>query len=667
MKVSGIFSNRVKLMIKFSILISLFLLPATFSFASDINCGYILNYSKLKSAEERFKKAYCHIQNGNLGEANDNLEKIGRRLSTLEDNILYYRALYYRDTGDYKRAERYLEKALDKYPDTGLSEQISVLLAEIYEQDGRYDDAADIYERLAENSVSDWIKAKYLKKLGELHEKNGNIKRAFVIFRNIWTDYPTVSFSNYIFEFSNKNRLVFIPRDVDYLSRGEYFFSKSLWENALVELEKSPKNENSLTKAGISHYKLGNYRKAVDLLSEVKSAEALYWIGKSTRKNGNSLEAAKMLSSIHRIYPESEFSVDGLYEAALIYESSYRKNSAKEIYNILISKYPGSKKTADVAWNLAWLYYTSEDYKKAFELFSRHSYPEGSFDEHSFRYWEARTLEKQGMNDKALDIYRELADSSKITYHSYLSAIKTGKSLNGNTKNKDGYKKAFDDRRSKQKVELFLELGIHELVPDELQNLQKKASADDEYLYIASVHKRLGDFYTAIKFATELDSNAVTSYSYPEGFSQYVGRFSSVYGLDRLLVYSLIREESRFDKKAVSVSNARGLMQLIPVTARETAGKVGINNFNLDELFIPEVNVQLGCFYLRFVLDRFDESIPLALAGYNAGPTRAEEWYGARGHLPIDEFIEKIPFDETRFYVKRIIRSYGAYKALYGK
>lgn len=654
-------------MIKFLFFISLSLFTASSSFSSEINCGYILNYSKLKSAEERFKKAYCHVQNGNLGEANDNLEKIGGRLSTLEDSILYYRALYYHDKGDVKRAVRYLEKALDKYPDTGLTEKISVLLAEIYEQDGRYDDAADIYERLAENSVSDWIKAKYLKKLGELHEKDGNIKRAFVIYRNIWTDYPTVSFSNYIFEFANKNRLVFIPRDVDYLSRGEYFFSKSLWENALVELEKSPANETALTKAGVSHYKLGNYRKAVELLSEVKNAESLYWIGKSTQKNGNSLEAAKMLSSIHRIYPESEFAVDGLYEAAVIYERIYRKSSAKDIYNILISKYPGSKRTADVAWSLAWLYYTSEDYDKALELFSRHSFPSGSFNEHSFRYWEARTLEKQGKTEKALDIYRELADSSKITYHSYLSAIKTGRTLNGNAESTKGYKKAFDDRRSKQKVELLFELGIHELVPDELQNLQKKSSTPDEYLYIASVHKRLGDFYTAIKFATELDSNIVTPYSYPEGFSQFVGRYSTVYGLDRLLVYSLIREESRFDKKAVSVSNARGLMQLIPVTARETAGKVGISNFNLDELFIPEVNVQLGCFYLRFVLDRFDESIPLALAGYNAGPTRAEEWYGVRGHLPIDEFIEKIPFDETRFYVKRIIRSYGAYKALYEK
>ena len=144
-----------------------------------------------------------------------------------------------------------------------------------------------------------------------------------------------------------------------------------------------------------------------------------------------------------------------------------------------------------------------------------------------------------------------------------------------------------------------------------------------------------------------------------------MSRFSRRYGLDEFLVYSLIREESRFDENAVSVSDARGLMQLLPSTAEEVARKTGARRFRVPQLFRPDVNVGFGCYYVKWLLGMFGGNVAVSLAGYNGGPTNAEKWYG-RGDLPLDEFVEEIPFEQSRNYVKKVLASYGAYEATYG-
>ena len=136
--------------------------------------------------------------------------------------------------------------------------------------------------------------------------------------------------------------------------------------------------------------------------------------------------------------------------------------------------------------------------------------------------------------------------------------------------------------------------------------------------------------------------------------------------MDEYIVYSIMREESRFQKDVRSPANAIGLMQLLPSTARLVAREVGMSGFNTEMLNIPRVNIELGIYYFKKVLDMFNGDIHLALASYNAGPNRAEDWLILFPNLPKDEFVEEIPFRETRNYIRRILRSYGAYKAIYG-
>jgi soluble lytic murein transglycosylase len=142
-------------------------------------------------------------------------------------------------------------------------------------------------------------------------------------------------------------------------------------------------------------------------------------------------------------------------------------------------------------------------------------------------------------------------------------------------------------------------------------------------------------------------------------------REASIRGLDPFFVAGLIRQESAWDARIVSVSGAVGLMQLMPATAREVAGSLGIR-FTDELLTDPETNLRLGTTYLRTMLDRFDGRAEDALAGYNAGPSRIRQWRSDPTYRDRDVFMEHIPFAETRNYVKVVQQYARIYTALYG-
>ena len=136
--------------------------------------------------------------------------------------------------------------------------------------------------------------------------------------------------------------------------------------------------------------------------------------------------------------------------------------------------------------------------------------------------------------------------------------------------------------------------------------------------------------------------------------------------LDPFLVASLIRQESEFNPGSVSRANAIGLMQLLPGTGKLVARQASLKHYNASQLYTPTVNVELGTLYFRGMVDKFGGSIEYALAAYNAGSDRVEEWMGQGPYRDTAEFVESIPFTETREYVQAIVRNAGVYRQLYG-
>jgi soluble lytic murein transglycosylase len=137
-------------------------------------------------------------------------------------------------------------------------------------------------------------------------------------------------------------------------------------------------------------------------------------------------------------------------------------------------------------------------------------------------------------------------------------------------------------------------------------------------------------------------------------------------GLDPYLVASLIRQESEFNPNAVSRANAVGLMQLLPKTGKTVAKEVKLKRFNASQLYTPAVNLELGTRYFRGMVDKFGGSFEYALAAYNAGSDRVDDWLAQGKYRDPQEFVESIPFTETREYVQAILRNANVYKQLYG-
>lgn len=152
--------------------------------------------------------------------------------------------------------------------------------------------------------------------------------------------------------------------------------------------------------------------------------------------------------------------------------------------------------------------------------------------------------------------------------------------------------------------------------------------------------------------------------SYPLAYEELIYRYAQEYDLQPSLVAGVIHRESRFDPQAVSRADARGLMQVMPETGEWIANKLGIEDYSVEMLFDPEINIQMGCWYLRFLMDRFDGNIETVLAAYNAGHGRVSDWledsqYSSDGNLT------NIPIEETRTYVEKVLDAKEKYEELY--
>lgn len=159
------------------------------------------------------------------------------------------------------------------------------------------------------------------------------------------------------------------------------------------------------------------------------------------------------------------------------------------------------------------------------------------------------------------------------------------------------------------------------------------------------------------------NKNTIMKKFYIIKYSEYVEKYSQEYEIDKYLIYACIKAESNFIEKAESKKGAKGLMQLMDSTGQEIAKGLNMTIDN-DDLFIPEININLGTKYISKMLKKYG-NIQLALAAYNAGSGNVDSWINS-GKLKADgSDIEKIPFKETNNYVRKILKDYKIYKELY--
>ena len=187
---------------------------------------------------------------------------------------------------------------------------------------------------------------------------------------------------------------------------------------------------------------------------------------------------------------------------------------------------------------------------------------------------------------------------------------------------------------------------------------------DRQLLAAAELARRQGVFDRAISTADRTVVQHDYNLRYLAPFREQVGAKAREVSLDDAWVYGLMRQESRFVTDARSAVGAKGLMQLMPSTARWVARKIGLADFHPSQVTDTDMNVTLGTSYLKMVLEALDNQPVLASAAYNAGPNRARKW---RAERPLEGAIyaETIPFNETRDYVKKVMSNAVYYAALF--
>jgi soluble lytic murein transglycosylase len=288
--------------------------------------------------------------------------------------------------------------------------------------------------------------------------------------------------------------------------------------------------------------------------------------------------------------------------------------------------------------------------------------------EAAWRYWKARALKASGRSNSADMLFTEL--SHEYNFYGQLSADELGlvPDVNLTTTRFHIEKTDLANMEQHPAVQRTIALYRMEMRTEAAKEWSWMASRlnDTQLLAASAVAMKNEMFDRAIYAADRTGQIHDFNLRYPSPYRDSLREHVTEFGLDEAWVYGLMRQESRFVTRAKSNVGAAGLMQVMPATARWIAKKLHMVDYRKDLIHQLDVNLKLGTFYMKNVLDSLDESPVLASAAYNAGPGRARHW---RANKPLEGAIyaETIPFDETRDYVKKVMSNTVYYSKLFGQ
>lgn len=288
--------------------------------------------------------------------------------------------------------------------------------------------------------------------------------------------------------------------------------------------------------------------------------------------------------------------------------------------------------------------------------------------EGAWRYWKGRALQQLARLAEADELFAEL--SREYNFYGQLAAEELGKEA-GEGVVSAGY------RPSEAEVQVVLEMpAIQRTLLLYGMDLRSEAAkewawatrrfSDRQLLAAAEVARRSEMYDRSINAADRTVSVHDFNLRYPAPYRDALRENLDKHGLEEAWVYGLMRQESRFATSAKSGAGAAGIMQIMPDTARWVARQMGMKGYRKGLIHQLDVNIKLGTYYMKTVFRQFDENPVLASAAYNAGPQRATQW---RGTQPLEGaiYVETIPFDETRDYVRKVMSNTIYYSMLFGQ
>jgi soluble lytic murein transglycosylase-like protein len=332
-------------------------------------------------------------------------------------------------------------------------------------------------------------------------------------------------------------------------------------------------------------------------------------------------------------------------------------------------------------WDKGWAAYSRGDLATATSLFRfiADTYTHPNVRRQS-EYWYGRSLDRQGRKEEARAIYQKLASAPYEDLYAQHSVVRGAKRVpnRDNPLNRKGPDwRELAEKEMPEELELAYELSalasMREAFLEARKNQRRENSRFAQAIF-AEVYAAGGNellMYGALRKAwpqlatVEQDSVPLHFFRmyYPLKYREEIEEHARERGLDPNLVRGLILQESYYNPRAKSRVGATGLMQLMPPTASEHAKRLRIA-FAVSRLENPDVNIALGTYHLRMLVNMFKGNVYLAVASYNAGQGNVLKWRRAAPGKPTDEFLESIPFPETRNYVKRVTMLRSTYARL---
>jgi soluble lytic murein transglycosylase len=421
--------------------------------------------------------------------------------------------------------------------------------------------------------------------------------------------------------------------------------------------------------------------------SDENGARRLYLLMELARNRDDSDEQTRIVKRMETDYPQSQWLAEALFSSGNMYLLRRDYPRAVEYYSYLAANFPANKNASAAHWRAGWLFYRQGLYGDASRMFDEqiHAFPTAP-ETASALYWRGRLYESQDHQPA-----RAAANYQTVVrvYQHYFYAQMARQRLSAMGSTEPVSAPELDHMKAPEipvladsfpeesphlaKAKLLANAGLNDYIAREIA--ADPDSGSWSALAEAQIYSSYGETYRAMRSlkralptasSAPIDSIPLAYWRilFPQPYWDIIKAESAKNNLDPYLVASLIRQESEFNPSAISYADAWGLMQLLPYVGKRLAREEGLTHFQTFQLLDPETNIKLGTRYLRETLDRFGGVTEYALASYNAGESRVADWQAAGPYSGMDEFVESIPFTQTREYVQAILRNMEIYKAI---
>jgi len=517
-------------------------------------------------------------------------------------------------------------------------------------------------------------------------ERSGERERAAHEYLEVWTHYPWTESARVADEAleSLRDPLGEPRRGArQYAERGDAFYAKRSNEEALDAYDRAlalgglerAEHQHVARQRADTLFRLRRYPEAAAAYAALPQDDEVQI--EKARSHARSGDVPRAIDELERIgaQPNSAHAPRANLLAGLLAEGE--GEDAHERAEAFFEKaLEGRSRTvaAVAGWQLGWSRYRTQRFAEAIEYFERLIADDDEPATQRARYWRARALEQDG-GEGAVDEYRALATEYPLAYYGFRSAARIRIEEVPNPEPLDPGASRLEER-DLMRARILLEADMPEEARAELELLYPRVGGLEDRLDLAQLYADSGDFYRPELLMVEGYGERLVGLPAPGDLevwwhawpTPFVDLFREVaesgIRVEPGLVYAVMREESGYRPEIVSISGARGLLQIMPETGRRLALRESLEAFSPDDLFIPSVNIRLGSAYLEQLMTRFDSRWSAAIASYNAGPEAVSRWL-AEGPLEDDEWVEAIPYDQTREYVKRVLRSLHVYRMLY--